>query len=122
MKPSSAMAFVSAMPGVCCSASAALDMESWLGAQQNSKTATLAVTKILLNHFPLVFFVEPMQCFPSGERDRRVPSGRSDITTSRVACGRKNSFIPKGKDIVLWYNGPNGRRARHNLVARSDAK
>src|SRR5277367_6784650 len=62
MNPSSAIALVSAMPGLCCSVFSALEMASLLAAQQTSKTATPATANALLRNIRLVFFIDPMEC------------------------------------------------------------
>src|SRR5271156_5580604 len=62
MNPSSAIALVSAMPGLCCSVFSALEMASLLAAQQTNKTATPAAAIAPLCNTRLVFFIDPMEC------------------------------------------------------------
>src|ERR1700689_2956078 len=92
MKPSSAIALVSAMLGLRCSAASALEMASLLAAQQTSKTATPAATKAPLCNRLLILFIDPMEC----------PSHRLQ-SDSLVNCQ-----IVLRSDIVPWYNGVDG--------------
>src|SRR5271156_752835 len=62
MKPSSAIALVSAMPGLCCSDFSALETASLLAAQQTSKTATPAAANAPLCNIRSVLFIDPMAC------------------------------------------------------------
>src|SRR5271154_1759139 len=61
MNPSSAMAFVSAIPGLCCSVFSALEMASPLAAEQTSKTAMMVAANDPLNRIPLVILPDSMQ-------------------------------------------------------------
>src|SRR5271155_3844757 len=61
MNPSSAMAFVSAMPGLCCSVFSALEIASLLAAQQTRKTATPAAANAALCNIRLDFFIDSIE-------------------------------------------------------------
>src|ERR1700678_1033668 len=62
MKPSSAMALVSAMLGLCCSDFSALEMASLPAALQTSKTATPAAANAPLCNIRLALFIDPIEC------------------------------------------------------------
>src|SRR5271154_7217499 len=93
MNPSSAIALVSAMPGLCLSAFSALEMESLLAAQQTNKTATPATAIAPLRNIRLFFFIDPMECPSSPTAEVEPPFVhcqivlRSDNWTLVQWCG-----------------------------------
>jgi len=91
MKPSSAIALVSAMPGLCCSDFSALETASLLAAQQTSKTATPAAANAPLCNIRSVLFIDPMECPFSPTAIEHPPFVHCQIVLR--------------SDIVPWYNG-----------------
>src|SRR5580704_4284266 len=93
MNPSSAIALVSAMPGLCCSVFSALEMASLLAPQQTSKTATPATASAPRCNSRLVFFIDPIECSSSPTAEVEPPFvhcqivPRGDNWTLVQCCG-----------------------------------
>src|SRR5580704_11772052 len=100
MNPSSAIALVSAMPGLCCSVFSALEMVSLLAAQQTSKTATPATAIAPRCNICLVFFIGPIECSSS-------PTARSRATI----CTLPNRLEGRQLDLgtMLWMSPERSR-------------
>src|SRR5277367_4410683 len=113
MNPSSAIALVSAMPGLCCSVFSALEMASLLAAQQTNKTATPAAAIAPLCNTRLVFFIDPTECPSSPTAVVEPPFVhcqivlRSDNWTLVQCCGCLLNASRTGQNAIqVWITCP----------------
>src|SRR5271170_8526144 len=113
MNPSSAIALVSAMPGLCCSVFSALEMASLLAAQQSSKTAALAKTNIPLKHIPLALFLDRMQSPSLASATEQRPAV---ALLSHPVLRVPNHQGKSGTYLAPWLRGiEKGERPRRDL-------